>query len=100
MTSKNGADFVHFVMQALAPASQNGQSRAKDNGPTKKRGSGVEFDPRFPFYFVVCFLLRPISTKPESAGDSHYARFHGYFITVLLSLRIRESKLVHTLRIL
>jgi len=29
MTSKNGADFVHFVMQALAPASQNGQSRAE-----------------------------------------------------------------------
>jgi len=27
MTSKNGADFVHFVMPALAPASQNGQSR-------------------------------------------------------------------------
>jgi len=30
MTSKNGADFVHFVMPALAPASQNGQSRAKE----------------------------------------------------------------------
>jgi hypothetical protein len=29
MTSKNGADFVHFVMPAQAPASQNGQSRAK-----------------------------------------------------------------------
>src|SRR5882672_3875793 len=29
MTSKNGADFVHFVMPALAPASQNGQSRAE-----------------------------------------------------------------------
>jgi hypothetical protein len=29
MTSKNGADFVHFVMPALAPASQNGQSRVK-----------------------------------------------------------------------
>jgi len=28
MTSKNGADFVHFVMPAQAPASQNGQSRA------------------------------------------------------------------------
>jgi len=30
MTSINGADFVHFVMQALAPASQNGQSRAEN----------------------------------------------------------------------
>jgi hypothetical protein len=30
MTSKNGADFVHFVMPALAPASQNGQSRDID----------------------------------------------------------------------
>jgi hypothetical protein len=29
MTSKNGADFVHFVMPAQAPASQNGQSRAQ-----------------------------------------------------------------------
>jgi len=29
MTSKNGADFVHFVMPAQAPASQNGQSRAE-----------------------------------------------------------------------
>src|SRR5215470_8854957 len=29
MTSKNGADFVQFVMQAQAPASQIGQSRAK-----------------------------------------------------------------------
>src|SRR5882672_11828985 len=29
MTSKNGADFVHFVMPAQAPASQNGQSRDK-----------------------------------------------------------------------
>jgi len=29
MTSKNGADFVHYVMQAQAPASHNGQSRAK-----------------------------------------------------------------------
>jgi hypothetical protein len=28
MTSKNGADFGHFVMPAQAPASQNGQSRA------------------------------------------------------------------------
>jgi len=28
MTSKNDADFVHFVMPAQAPASQNGQSRA------------------------------------------------------------------------
>jgi len=27
MTLKNGADFVRFVMQAQAPASQNGQSR-------------------------------------------------------------------------
>jgi hypothetical protein len=32
MTSKNGADFVHFVMPALAPASQNGQSRADELG--------------------------------------------------------------------
>jgi hypothetical protein len=30
MTAKNGADFVHFVTPAQAPASQNGQSRAKD----------------------------------------------------------------------
>jgi hypothetical protein len=29
MTSKNGADFVHVVMPALAPASQHGQSRDK-----------------------------------------------------------------------
>src|SRR5215510_6653756 len=29
MTSKNGADFVHFVTPAQAPTSQNGQSRAK-----------------------------------------------------------------------
>jgi hypothetical protein len=29
MTSKNAADFVHFVMPEQAPASQNGQSRAK-----------------------------------------------------------------------
>src|SRR5262245_8165760 len=28
MTSKNGADYVNFVMPAIAPASQNGQSRA------------------------------------------------------------------------
>src|SRR5262250_1191925 len=28
MTTKNGADFVQFVMQAQAPASQIGQSRA------------------------------------------------------------------------
>jgi hypothetical protein len=28
MTSKNAADFVHFVMPVHAPASQNGQSRA------------------------------------------------------------------------
>jgi len=27
-TSKNGADFVHYVMPAFAPASHNGQSRA------------------------------------------------------------------------
>jgi hypothetical protein len=40
MTSKNGADFVHFVMPALAPASQNGQSRAKE--PLKI--PRVEFD--------------------------------------------------------
>jgi len=30
-TSKNGADFVHFVMPAQAPASQNGRSRAQCN---------------------------------------------------------------------
>jgi hypothetical protein len=29
MTSKNDADFVHFVTPALAPASRNGQSRAQ-----------------------------------------------------------------------
>jgi hypothetical protein len=28
MTSKNAADFVHFVMPEQAPASQNGQNRA------------------------------------------------------------------------
>src|SRR5215475_5074271 len=30
MTSKNGADFVHFVTPALAPASQNGQSQLSE----------------------------------------------------------------------
>jgi hypothetical protein len=29
MTSKNGDDLVHFVMPAIAPASQNKQSRAQ-----------------------------------------------------------------------
>jgi len=38
MTSKNGADFVQFVMQAQAPASQIGQSRTDElKQNTKKR---------------------------------------------------------------
>jgi hypothetical protein len=34
MTSKNGADFAHFVMPAFAPALQNAQSRAKESRKT------------------------------------------------------------------
>jgi hypothetical protein len=38
MTSKNGADFVHFVTPAQAPASQNGQSRAKEKNMLEING--------------------------------------------------------------
>jgi hypothetical protein len=65
MTSKNGADFVHFVMPAQALALQNGQSRAQ-NGQSRAYHSGRA---------MVCHLQAELSRRVRSDGG---ARRHGH----------------------
>src|SRR5882672_2386560 len=66
MTSKNGADFIHFVMPALAPASQNGQSRA------------------YRSYRIIPNLREPIHESPRHRLVNHARNIGDQFGAVFL----------------
>jgi hypothetical protein len=62
MTSKNGADFVHFATPAFAPASQNVQSRAYIDALMERRrqNPAAAFD-------AIARSLPHLLTAPQSA---------------------------------